>query len=51
LAIVEVSNRELQNEVNNLVISNKENEREVERARIRVAELDRKLKERVKDYE
>jgi hypothetical protein len=43
--------RELQGEVNNLAISNKENEREVERGRLRAAELDRKLRERVKDYE
>jgi hypothetical protein len=37
--------------VNNLAISNKENEREAERGRLRVAELDRKLREKAKDFE
>ena len=49
--MAEVACRELQGEVNNLVISNKENEREAERGRNRAAELDRKLRERIKDFE
>ena len=43
--------REVKNEIDIIVISNNEYKKEADRGKNRVAELDRKLKDRIKEYE
>jgi hypothetical protein len=49
--ILECDLHECKNEINILVLSSKESKKEVERAQNRLVEVEKKLRERTKEYE